>query len=152
MGISKTQRRFTGVSPAARRLPFKNKKPDWSLVLALHLRAYGLPAPVREHRFHATRKWRFDFAWVEQRIALEIEGGLFVRGGHVRGAHYEEDCEKYAEALVLGWRVLRVSPRQLKQGWAARWLCRLLRPSGEAAGAPEPGPGPAGPGSPAGGA
>lgn len=61
-------------------------------------------------------------------IALEIEGGLYVAGRHVRGAAYEADLVKYAEALALGYRVLRVSPRQLKDGRALAWLTALLDP------------------------
>lgn len=33
------------------------------------------PEFVREHRFHPTRRWRFDFAWPDEKVALEVEGG-----------------------------------------------------------------------------
>lgn len=66
-----------------------------------------LPKPVREYRFHPVRKWRFDFAWPELMIACEVEGGLFIQGGHSRGAAYEDDCEKYNAAALLGWTVYR---------------------------------------------
>ena len=38
--------------------------------------AFSLPPPVAEHRFHETRRWRFDFAWPDHRVALEIAGGV----------------------------------------------------------------------------
>jgi very-short-patch-repair endonuclease len=117
----------TGVSRIARRLPFSPRVDHWP-ALKVQLLAYGLPMPVPEHRFHPTRKWRFDFAWPELKLALEIEGGLYVKGRHVRGAGAEADCVKYAEALVLGWRVLRVSPGQLRDGKALAWLTALLDP------------------------
>jgi len=37
----------------------------------------GLPAPTPEYRFHATRRWRFDYAFVQQKIAVEVEGGVW---------------------------------------------------------------------------
>ena len=60
-------------------------------------------------------------------IALEIEGGIYVRGRHTRGAGYEKDLEKYAHAMVDGWIVLRVSPAQLRDGRAVQWLDALMR-------------------------
>lgn len=75
--------------------------------------AFGLPEPEPEHRFAAPRKWRFDFAWPQHRIALEVEGGVFIQGRHSRGAGMVKDMEKYNAAAVAGWRVLRVTPSQL---------------------------------------
>jgi very-short-patch-repair endonuclease len=72
-----------------------------------------IPPPAREHRFHPTRRWRFDFAWVEQRLAIEIEGGLWRGGRHQTATGYRADCEKYNAATLLGWRVLRLTDRDL---------------------------------------
>ena len=87
----------------------------------------GLPRPTPEYRFHPVRKWRFDLAFVPDRIAIEIDGGVFVQGRHSRGAGVESDCEKYAEAMLLGWRVLRVTPRMVKDGRAVTWIQQLLK-------------------------
>jgi len=70
-------------------------------------RAAKLELPVKEFRFHDTRQWRFDFAWVNYKLAVEIEGGGFVQGGHHRGAQFEKDCMKYNSAILNGWSVLR---------------------------------------------
>lgn len=59
---------------------------------------------VRELAFHPERKWRFDFAWPDAKLALELEG----MGRHQRFLGYQEDCAKYNAAVLLGWRVLRV--------------------------------------------
>jgi hypothetical protein len=75
----------------------------------------GLPEPVAEHRFHATRKWRFDYAWPEHRIALEVEGGVWTGGRHTRGSGFLGDMEKYNEAAALGWRIIRCQPKTLKK-------------------------------------
>lgn len=86
--------------------------------LLVQLKLAGLPMPVAEFRFHPERKWRFDFAWPDKRIAVEIEGGTFTRGRHVRPLGYECDCEKYNEAALRGWKVLRFTTRQITKGIA----------------------------------
>ena len=75
--------------------------------------AMGLPKPVLEYRFHPVRKWRMDFAWPEYRIALEVEGGIWIQGRHSRGAGMAKDMEKYNTAAELGWRILKVEPKRL---------------------------------------
>jgi very-short-patch-repair endonuclease len=94
--------------------------------LAAVLRAAGLPVPLREHRFAPPRRWRFDYAWPAHRLALEIEGGTWTGGRHVRGSGYEADCEKYSEAALRGWRVLRVTTAMLRDGRALAMLERAL--------------------------
>ena len=68
---------------------------------------------VREHKFHPTRKWRFDFAHVPTKTAIEIEGGTWSGGRHTRGSGYSKDCEKYNEAAKLGWCVLRYTAEKI---------------------------------------
>ena len=97
-------------------------------LLVFQCSALQLPAPVLEHRFHATRRWRFDLAWTAQKIAVEIDGGGWVNGRHSRGAGIEKDSEKFNEAILLGWRVFRCSPRQVKSGQMAQWLAQALYP------------------------
>lgn len=86
----------------------------------------GLVEPVREHRFHSERRWRFDLAFVRYKLAVEVDGGGFIGGRHGSGIGIQQDCEKFAEALCLGWRVLRVTPRQVNNGTAIGWLERLI--------------------------
>lgn len=76
-------------------------------------RAAGIADPVAEYRFHATRKWRFDYAWPVAKIALEVEGGAFTQGRHTRGRGFLEDMDKYNAATLAGWRILRVTPANL---------------------------------------
>lgn len=102
-------------------------------------RAAGLPAPVLEFRFHETRRWRFDYAWPERLLAMEVDGGGWVQGRHSRGRGIEADCEKFAEALVRGWRVLRVTPAQVKSGAALGWVQALLQRAPHVAPSMDPG-------------
>lgn len=72
------------------------------------------PLPEREHAFHPERKWRFDFAWTHERVAVELEGITPGRGGrHQRVAGFTADCEKYNAAAALGWCVLRYTAKDL---------------------------------------
>lgn len=74
----------------------------------------GLPAPEQEYHFHETRKWRFDFAWPADKLAVEIDGGSFVKGGHNRPIQQAKDYEKMNVATSLKWRVLRFNTQSLK--------------------------------------
>ena len=94
--------------------------------MELQIKAAKLPVPVREFRFHPSRKWRFDFAFVDQMIALEIDGATWTGGRHTRGSGYEADCEKLNEAAVLGWRVFRATRGMVKSGYALRLLESVL--------------------------
>jgi very-short-patch-repair endonuclease len=62
-----------------------------------------------EHRFHPSRKWRFDLALLDVRLALEIDGGSWIHGRHHRPAGRDADNEKDREAQRLGWMIVRVS-------------------------------------------
>ena len=48
------------------------------VVLAANFRTYEIPIPTFEYEFHHARKWRFDLAWVDLRLAVEVQGGLFL--------------------------------------------------------------------------
>lgn len=74
------------------------------------------PGVVTEYRFHPERRWRFDYAWPDKKIALEQEGGVWIRGGHTTGKGIERDIEKYNEAIRLGWYVVRATPRMIQRG------------------------------------
>ena len=77
----------------------------------LRLCAADLPEPQREYRF-CDRRWRFDFAWPSQRVAVEVNGGRYAFAG---GRHASDgDNEKLRRAAALGWRVLPCSPQELR--------------------------------------
>lgn len=88
--------------------------------LVLELRAAGLPTPVREFRFHPTRRWRADLAWPDLRLIVEVEGGTFLRtpGRHNRPIGMRKDAEKYNAAVLLGYRLLRVTSDMIRDGSA----------------------------------
>jgi very-short-patch-repair endonuclease len=81
-------------------------------VVARWFAEHGLNA-TPEYRFDPKRKWRFDFAFLEHKVALECEGGIWTAGRHTRPSGFVKDMEKYNRAAVLGWRVVRVAPDEL---------------------------------------
>lgn len=95
-------------------------------LFAVHCGYEGM-TPEREFLFHPKRRWRFDFAFPFQKIAVEIEGGIWTGGSHTRGERFEGDAHKYNAAVKLGWRVLRYSTRMVKDGTAINDVLELMK-------------------------
>jgi very-short-patch-repair endonuclease len=94
--------------------------------LLFQIRAMGLPAPIEEHRFHPMRRFRFDLAWPDRLLAVEVDGGAFIGGRHNTGAGARSDAEKVSLAVAAGWRVMRVLPEHVTQGVAIGWIAGAL--------------------------
>lgn len=90
------------------------------------LKRSGMPEPEKEFRFHPKRKWRFDYAWAPQKIAVEVHGATYVRGRHTQGVGFRDDREKMNEAQLLGWLVLEVTIEQISNGQAEVWLLKAM--------------------------
>ena len=94
-------------------------------VLRFQLRAAGLDDGLAEQvRFDPVRRWRWDFGWPAERLAVEVDGGLYVCGRHSRPGGQRGDMEKANEAILAGWRVLRVTRDHLASGEALAWIAR----------------------------
>jgi len=73
------------------------------------------------------RKFRFDAANPTLKIAIEIEGGLWLQGRHNQPLGMIADMEKYNLAVVEGWRVLRYTPDTIRKApWKLIKDVRLL--------------------------
>jgi len=79
-----------------------------------------------EVRFHPIRKWRFDVAFPDVKIALEIEGAVWTHGRHTRGAGFLGDMEKYNTATLMGWRILRCTWDDVMEGKARDIMLEVL--------------------------
>lgn len=99
-----------GVKPAPKSTEKTNAK-----IFLMFCESFGLTKPKQEYQFMRTRKFRFDFVWTDHKLAVEIEGGIWIQGRHTRGHGYISDMEKYNLAVLHGWRVLRFTPKQLKE-------------------------------------
>ncbi len=93
----------------------------------LHCIAEFHPArqPLREYKFHPTRKWRFDFYFTANRIAVEVEGGY--GGRHQSTVGFRNDCEKYNAASKMGITVLRYTTDMVMRGDAINDVLEMLR-------------------------
>ncbi|MFX5825447.1 DUF559 domain-containing protein [Acinetobacter baumannii] len=94
-------------------------------VLATHLRACKISFE-QEYKFHPKRKWRADFLITGKKILVEVEGGIWSGGRHTRGKGYLGDMEKYNEAAIIGFTVLRFSTEQVKAGVAIKQIEQLV--------------------------
>lgn len=113
---------------AALRAKIDHSKLSKEQVALLHLwqqfAPANLPTPIPEFPFARAaygRRWRFDVAWPEVRVALEFEGGVYGRargkkcpvcgeipsGRHTTGTGFVADLEKYNAARSLGWIVMQ---------------------------------------------
>jgi hypothetical protein len=100
--------------------------------LYFELKRAGLRGFVCEHNFKGLtgkRRWRFDVAFKDQRVAVECQGGLYSQGKHSRPKGYENDAQKSAEAQICGWIVIYVTPNMLKvkKGQVECEAVRLVR-------------------------
>lgn len=132
----------------------QKRKPanDWAGQLFNQFQLLGIPEPIKEYRFHPERKWRFDGAWVEQKLAVEIDGGVYGRevycnhcggkvtrtlkdgrtisiregGRHNTGQGFEEDRRKWAAAVALGWRIIGITSGMIEDGSGAGYIMQAL--------------------------
>jgi hypothetical protein len=110
---------------------------------------FKIPTPVEEYRFCAGHRWRFDFAWPNYQreiradtgevvtiftltnaqiggVAVEVQGGIWTRGRHTRGAALKMEWDKLNTAAILGWRILYCEPRQVMSTAFAKQLKAAL--------------------------
>ena len=112
--------------------------------LAFQIRVAGLQYPETEYRFAAyivggpgrglrvalsekgLKDWRFDFAWPDLKIAVEVEGGGWTNGRHTRGNGFAEDLKKYDAAMLHGWTIYRCDADLIKSGKALKTIEKLI--------------------------
>jgi very-short-patch-repair endonuclease len=94
---------------------------------AAQLDAYGLTGYVREYQAIPGRKFRFDFAFVEARLLIEVQGGTFNGGAHGRGVGIHRDYEKGNLAVQHKWRVLQFDTKQVKSGEAVAFTQSIIQ-------------------------
>ena len=101
------------------------QRSEWEDLFYAQLKESETPLPIRQYEFAKCigRKFKADDAWPDERLIVEINGGIWRNGRHNTGIGYENDMERNALASALGWRVIQFSPRHVKSGWA----CRITR-------------------------
>lgn len=106
-------------------------KSEAEVLFEKHLRELGFSYDT-EFQFHPTRRWRADFRlWKRDessgKVLVEIEGAIYSRGRHTRGAGYQADLDKYNHATALGYKVFRFSTTDVLRGRAKAFLAEHLR-------------------------
>jgi len=97
-------------------------------IFALAMKHVGCEM-VPQYRFDSTRRWAFDLADPQTKVAVEIDGGEFSRGAHTRGKRIAADCEKRNEARLRGWIVFVLTGAQVRKApmqWAEK-IARFVR-------------------------
>jgi very-short-patch-repair endonuclease len=98
----------------------KSSKPKGSKIkgwieLNLHYWCQGKGlALLKEHRFDEIRKWRFDFAIKERKVAIEYNGIMSEKSRHTTVSGYTGDMDKINAASSQGWTVLQYTPLNYK--------------------------------------
>jgi hypothetical protein len=72
----------------------------------LWLKSKGIAYEL-EHKFHPKRKWRADIAIPSLNVLVEFEGIIATKSRHTSVTGFTNDCEKYNQAQLIGWKVLR---------------------------------------------
>ena len=94
--------------------------------LAFQIQAMGLPEPEREYQAVPKRKFRYDFAFVQEKLLIEVQGGIWIRGSHARPKGITRDMTKLNLAQLAGWRVLQFSPAMVRSGEAVEMIAKAL--------------------------
>lgn len=94
--------------------------------LLWQMKAAGVEPAQTEWRFHPRRRWRFDLAWPDRLLAVEVDGGTWNGGRHTTGSGIEADSEKFSEAAAFGWRVMRLTKWMVLSGTGLEMVERAL--------------------------
>jgi hypothetical protein len=129
-----------GAKPATKKAKAPAKRSHLEVRWIREWERQGGPELVEEFMFHPTRRWRADFAHLESKLLIEIEGGAY-GGRHTRGRGFVEDLDKYATAWLHGYTVLRIGAHQVR-GDVIRAVIGRLRGAGAAENSPESQSGP----------
>lgn len=99
---------------------------ELELILLHRLERAGLPLGLPQYRFVPGRQYRFDRAWPEQMVAVEVQGGIWTNGAHARGSGIERDAVKLSVGAATGWRVIVATRLMIESGIAVRLIAQAL--------------------------
>lgn len=123
-------KKFKPLTKKTKNQPIAKQPSIGEAELMLQLRANHI-AYKTEFKFAEHRRWRADFLILGTRILIEIEGGIFSGGRHVRGVGYQQDCEKYNWVSCNNWILLRFTTQQVNSGAALEAIKNVLKQQGQ---------------------
>lgn len=102
--------------------------------LGHQLRYFGCPEGLTQFQFakHMGRKFAADRAWPVYQVLLEVQGGVWRKGGgaHSHPLNILRDIEKQQYAALCGYLVVPVTTDQVAKGEALQWIVRVLEARG----------------------
>jgi hypothetical protein len=110
----------------ARHLPRLNQGEESFLFWC---RVAKLPEPARNYAEAIPgRNFELDFAWPSIKVGVEIQGGIWRKGGgaHSRPTKIIRDMEKHNLLLDHGWRVWHFLPEHCTRGSAVQHMARVV--------------------------
>lgn len=87
----------------------------WKQYADPHIRVFFDMGNTKEVQIFPHDNRAFDVVFPEYMIAVEIQGGIFNDGAHVRGVQYNRDVQKKRDALALGWHTIELTTTDLKK-------------------------------------
>lgn len=102
---------------------------DLEDTFAAQLDAYGLTGYVREFRAIPGRRYRWDVAFVAEKVLIEINGGTWVKGGHSSGTGIKRDYAKSNIATLQGWRQFTFDGDAVMSGEALKVTEQVIKQS-----------------------
>lgn len=98
-------------------------KSELELELLSQIRLVGLPEPVREYRAIPERRFKWDFAWPDKNLMVEVQGDIWAgrrgeQSGHTSGVGLTRDYRKNNLAVAAGWRILYYTGAMIRTGEA----------------------------------
>jgi very-short-patch-repair endonuclease len=73
------------------------------------------------------RKYRSDFAFVDNRLLVEVQGGTWVSGRHNRASAMAAEYERHNTLTLAGWRILYFTADQVHAGTAIKTILAALK-------------------------
>jgi len=119
----------TSPADVVKRLEKQAAQSHWEDALWQQIVACHLPLPSRNVSWHPRRRYRSEFVYTDPRdmLIIEVDGGIWLpKGGHTTGKGYERDRMRDAEAILLGYTILRFTPGMIERGEAVTYIERVL--------------------------
>ena len=96
----------------ARTPQFARVRNLWEVRVLRHARDLGLPEPLADYRVNVGGRARYiDFAWPDQRVAVEFDGFL----PHSTRRVFDDDRVRQNDLVDDGWRVFRLTSMALER-------------------------------------
>lgn len=81
--------------------------------LAKLLKSAGLESCVRQYKYVPGRKFEADFCFVEEKLIIEVDGGIYTRRAHGSIGGIISDMKRTNQASMFGYRVMRYQPSEI---------------------------------------